>query len=94
MSIKTKSPVFEILNVYKECDMCMGMIYGGCYHDKYEWRRYIWDIAWSKFKEDEEYNMLCQNSFMYKIIGKALFLNWWIISDLIPLVIRDCETMA
>ena len=31
---------------------------------------------------------------MYKIIDKPFFLNWWVLSDLVPNVISNCEIMA
>ena len=89
------SPIFEILNVCKEFgifEKCIEMINGGCYLSKLEWKTMVWDIAWRM--EDFEYSLSCPNSFMYRIIDKPYFLTWWIISDAVPSITGDCETMA
>ena len=52
----------------------------------------IWGIAWQL--EDREFDETCQNTFLYRIIERPFFLSWWIISDLIPARISDCEIMA
>ena len=72
--------------------MRIAMINGGCYLSKDEWRRKFWNIAWTK--EDGMYKITCQSSFMYEIIDKPFLLNWWILSDLMPHIIGDCELMA
>ena len=89
------SPIFEILNVCKEfgiLDKCLNIINRGCYLSKLEWRTMVWDIAWQM--EDYEYSLRCPNSFMSRIIDKPFFLTWWIISDSVPSITGDCETMA
>ena len=45
-------------------------------------------------KEDEDYKFICQTTFMYKIIDNPYFLIWWILSDLAPVIMDDCEIMA
>ena len=52
----------------------------------------VWGIAWTK--EDEDYKNSCQHTFMYKVIDKPFFLIWWILSDIFPPIVKDCEIMA
>ena len=33
-------------------------------------------------------------SVLYKVIDKPCYLKWWILSDQIPYIMRDCEIMA
>ena len=89
------SPIFEILNICKEfgiLDKCVDMINGGFYLSKFEWKTMVWNIAWQI--EDYEYSLSCPNSFMSRIIDKHFFLTWWIISDSVPSITGECETMA
>ena len=92
---KSDSPLVAILNVCKEfgiLDRCITMLNNGCYLSKDEWRIMVWDIAWQM--EDNEYNLDCPNTFMFRIIDRPYFLTWWIISDWIPSMTGDCEIMA
>ena len=68
------------------------MINGGCCFSKEEWKKKLWEIAW--LKENEDYKFIYQTTFMYKIIDKPYFLIWWILSDLAPVIMGDCEIMA
>ena len=49
---------------------------------------------WYGQLEDREFDDTCQNTFLYRIIERPFFLSWWIISDLIPARISDCEIMS
>ena len=73
-------------------DICVAIINGGCYFSRDEWKKKIWEIA--RVKEDEDYKFICKTTFMYKIIDKPYCLIWWILSDLAPIIMGDCEIMA
>ena len=92
---ESDSPIYDILNVCDEfgiLNMCQRMINNGCWLSKSEWKNMIWGIAWQL--EDREIDETCQNTFLYRIIERPFFLSWWIISDLIPARISDCEIMS
>ena len=89
------SPVFDILNTCKDfdiLDICINMIENGFHFDKQEWKRKVCEIAW--VQEDDEYRITCQNTFLFKVIDRSYILNWWILSDLIPDIISNCEVMS
>ena len=52
------------------------MINRGCHFGKQECSKKILDIAWKK--EDDEYQITFQNTFLYKVISRPFFLIWWI----------------
>ena len=77
-------------------DIRIYMINNGCYLSKTEWSKMIWDKAWKS--EDDEcvtlYKQPNSNNLLCHVMDKPFYCVWWILSDLFPYMIRDCEIMV
>ena len=93
------SPIFDLLDtsiklgLYKEC---LQMILNGYYYSKVKWRKMVWEMAWDKEDDDciTMFKQPHQDFLLYNVTSHPYYLIWWIISDLMPNMIRMCECMA
>ena len=96
---KYDSPIFYILRVsiiYGIFDLVINMVLKGHFFSKKDWRKIVWQRAWEIEDEDWLFRAALHPSLnnLNKIIGKPLYLVWWQVSDVVPSLIRCCETMS
>ena len=93
------SPIYDFLRIsimYDLHDEVMRMIYGIRIYSKPEWKKTVWAAAWKVEREDWLYRLAIHKSIITinKVSGDIYYLVWWLLSDMVPRLTRECELMA